>query len=67
MILSVAKRTQRDFFAAAVTSGKPQLLTISFSHYCEMARLALDLRKDRVEYVVHRTTCASIAEGKNVR
>jgi glutathione S-transferase len=51
MILSIAKWTQRDFTRDAAISGKAQLLTISYSHYCEMARLGLDLME--MEYEEH--------------
>lgn len=47
-MVTVAKWTQRDFFSKAIGTQKAQLLTIPYSHYCELSRWSLICGK--VEY-----------------
>ena len=42
-LLSLARWTQRDLLRLAAQEQRPQLLTIPYSHYCELASWALDL------------------------
>uniref|UniRef100_A0A7S0VQZ4 GST C-terminal domain-containing protein n=1 Tax=Hemiselmis tepida TaxID=464990 RepID=A0A7S0VQZ4_9CRYP len=48
MIVNVAKWTQTDFRKKARSSNKLQMISISYSHYCEFARFALLV--DKVEF-----------------
>lgn len=40
---SIAQWTQKDYLDVAARSGRPQLLTIPYSHFCELAQWSLDL------------------------
>ena len=42
-MLRLAKLTQPNYRALARTSRQPQLLTIPYSHFCELGRWALDI------------------------
>lgn len=44
-ILKIAKWTQPDFYALAKDSNKIQMLTLTFSHFVEIARICLCLQK----------------------
>lgn len=59
LILWVAKTISPDFFKLAKTTNEAQILTISFSHYCEIACWAFRLAK--IPYKEH-----SYAPGQHV-
>ncbi len=48
VMLKLAKWTQRSVPTLAAATGTPQLMTIPISHYCDMARLSLEL--NGIEY-----------------